>query len=58
MGLGGGFGWAGPYFWDELPGRLPLLVKRFRAMGGPSCKRSTRAISTLDPKLLVLVSAS
>ena len=34
-----GFGRAGLYFWVELPGRLPLLGKRFRAMGGPGCKK-------------------
>ena len=33
--------WAlgGPSFWDELPGRLPLLGKRFRDMGSPGCKK-------------------
>ena len=30
---------AGLCFWDEFPGRLPLLGKRFRAMGGPGCKK-------------------
>ena len=34
-----GFGRAGHYFWDELLYRLPLLGKRFRAMGGPGCKK-------------------
>ena len=34
-----GFGWAGLYFWDELPGRLSLLGKRFRTMGGPDCEK-------------------
>ena len=29
-----GLGRAEFYFWDEFPGRLPLLGKRFRAMGG------------------------
>ena len=34
-----GLGRAGLYFWDEFPGRLPPLGKRFRAMGGPGCKK-------------------
>ena len=34
-----GLGQAGLYFWDEFSGRLPLLGKRFRAMGGPGCKK-------------------
>ena len=34
-----GFGRAGLYFWDELPGQLPLLGKIFRAMGGPGFKK-------------------
>ena len=42
------FGRAGLCFSDEFPGRLPLLGKKFRAMGGPGCKKSASAISTLD----------
>ena len=34
-----GLGRAGLCFGDEFPGRLPLLGKRFWAMGGPSCKK-------------------
>ena len=37
-----GFRWAGLYFLDELPllpGRLPLLGKKFRAVGGPGYKK-------------------
>ena len=34
-----GFGRAARYFWDEFPGRLPLLGKRLRAKGGPGCKK-------------------
>ena len=34
-----GFGRAGLYFWDEFPGRLLLLGKRFRAMDGPGRKK-------------------
>ena len=34
-----GFGRAGLCFGDELPVRLPLLGKRFRAMGGTGCKK-------------------
>ena len=32
-------GRAGLYFWDEFTDRSPLLGKRFRAMGGPGCKK-------------------
>ena len=35
-----GLGRAGLCFWDEFLGRLPLLGKRFRAMGGPGRKKS------------------
>ena len=34
-----GLGRTWLYFWKELPGRLPLLGKRFQAMGGPGCKK-------------------
>ena len=34
-----GLGRAGLYFWDEFPGRLLLLGKRFRAMGGSGGKK-------------------
>ena len=34
-----GLGRAEFYFWEEFPGRLPLLGKRFRAMGGPGGKK-------------------
>ena len=34
-----GLGRAEFYFWDEFPGRLPLLGKMFRAMGGPGGKK-------------------
>ena len=33
-----GFERVGLYFLDELPGRLPLMGKRFRAIGGPGYK--------------------
>ena len=42
-----GLGQAGLCFWSEFPGRLPLLGKRFRAMGDQGCKEVSRAISTL-----------
>ena len=44
-----GLGRAGLCFWDEFPGRLPLLGKRFRAMGGSDSKKVSRAISTTPP---------
>ena len=34
-----GLGQAGLCINDEFSGRLPLLGKRFRAMGGPGCKK-------------------
>ena len=34
-----GLGRAEFYFWDEFPGRLPLLGKGFWAMGGPAGKK-------------------
>ena len=43
-----GFGRAGLYFWDELPGWLPPLSKMLQAMGGPGCKKVSRAISDLQ----------
>ena len=48
-----GFGRARLYFWDELPGRLPLLGKRFRAMAVRVAKKSARAISSLQHDDLV-----
>ena len=41
--------WAGrACFWNELPGRLPLLGKSIRAMGGPGCKKVARVISNVE----------
>ena len=50
-----GFGRAGLYFWDELPGRLPLLSKRFRAMGGPDCKKVSpcHLYATANPYIII-----
>ena len=45
-----GFGRTGLYFWDELPGRLPLLSKMFLAMAPWAvwvAKKLARAISRL-----------
>ena len=48
-----GLGQAGLGFWDEFPGRLPLLGKRFRAMGGPGCKKVSPC-HLYDSTLLIL----
>ena len=49
-----GLGQAGiNCFWDEFPGRLPLLGKRFRAMGGPGCKKVSPC-HLYDSTLLIL----
>ena len=34
-----GLGQVGICFYDEFTGQLPLLGKRFRAMGGPGCEK-------------------
>ena len=49
-----GLGQAGLCFWDEFPGRLPLLGKRFRAMGGPGCKKVSPC-HLYDSTLLILI---
>ena len=39
-------------FGDEFPGRLPLLGKKFRAMGGPGGKKSARAQGRIQGGML------
>ena len=41
-----GFGRSGLYFWDELPGRLPLVGKSSGPWAVRVAKKSARAIST------------
>ena len=48
-----GLGRAEFYFWDEFPSRLPLLSKRFRAMGGPGGK-SFSPCHLYDSTLLIM----
>ena len=48
-----GLGQAELYFWDEFPGRLPLLGKRFRAMGGLGWKKVSPC-HLYDSTLLIL----
>ena len=40
-----GFGPAGLCFWDELPGRLPLLARGSGSWAVRVAKKSARAIS-------------
>ena len=40
-------------FWDEVSGSLPLLGKRFRAMGGP-CSKKVSPCHLYDSTLLIL----
>ena len=41
------------HFWDEFPDRIPLLGKRFRAMGGPGGKKFSPC-HLYDSTLLIL----
>ena len=48
-----GLGQAEFYFWDEFPGWLPLLGKRFLALGGPGGKKFSPC-HLYDSTLLIL----
>ena len=51
------FGRTGLCFWDEFPGRLPLLGKRFRAMDGPGCKKVNPCHLYLPVKIVYFATA-
>ena len=48
-----GLGQTEFYFWDEFPGRLPLLGKRFRVMSDPGGKKFSPC-HLYDSTLLIL----